>query len=300
MDEQALSYAEIKALCAGNPLIAEKMGLDVEVAKLKMLKANHQSQLYNLEDNLRLKFPKQIETAKANIEGYKSDAARLELNTVRVAESISPMTIGANNYTERKDAGAALIEACRGIKGIGSDKIGSYRGFEISISFDTATKEYKCHLKGAMTHTTALGSDPVGNITRIDNALDKIPALLKDNETKLETLYGQVENAKSELAKPFPQEAALLEKSARLTELDTLLSLDGKDGPPAEARDGDAHTKETSTTVSAVEVPKPPEARQAPTIPQPVTAVMARKEAKTEDNTPTVKPPVKKKSHDAR
>jgi N12 class adenine-specific DNA methylase len=279
MDEQALSYAEIKALCAGYPLIAEKMGLDVEVAKLKMLKANHQSQQYRLEDNLRLNFPKQIESTKANIEGYKADIERLEINTVRDEEGISPMTIGANSFSERKDAGAALIEACRNIEGIGSDKVGSYRGFEMSISFDTFNKEYKCHLKGAITHTVPLGSDPAGNIIRIDNAFEKLPALLNSAEAKLETLYSQVENAKVELTRPFPQEAELAEKSARLTELDSLLNLDGKDEPDAEARDGDTPVADANVPLNSV----------------------TEKVSQTEFDTD--KPPqdkVKKKSHDER
>jgi hypothetical protein len=240
MDEQALSYAEIKALCAGNPLIAEKMGLDVEVAKLKMLKANHQSTIYRLEDNLRLNFPKQIETTKAAIEGYKSDIERLEVNTVKVIEGISPMKIGENSFSERKDAGAALIEACRSIQGVASGKIGTYRGFEMSITFDTFNKEYKCNLKGAMTYTVPLGSDPAGNITRIDNALEKINVTLESSQARLDTLYSQVENAKIELAKPFPQEAELTAKSARLAELDGLLSLDGKDEPTADTPAADA------------------------------------------------------------
>ena len=328
MDEQALSYAEIKALCAGNPLIAEKMGLDVEVAKLKMLKANHQSQIYRLEDNIRLNFPKQIEGTKATIEGYKSDAERLATNTVKALEGISPMTIGANSFSERKDAGAALIDACRTIKGIGPDKVGSYRGFEISISFDTNTKEYRCHLKGAMTHTTALGSDPVGNITRIDNVLERIPALHKDAESKLETLCSQMENAKAELSKPFPQEAVLAEKSARLVELDALLSLDGRDESPDEARNGEAPADRADaavhTDISAVNAAptKTPEPQQALPVPQqaaqlpkdtqtaPTAAFAVRSDVKppevkadtkvTGTDAKDVNAPIKKKSYDER
>jgi len=240
MDEQALSYAERKALCAGNPLIAEKMGLDVEVAKLKMLKASHQSQLYRMEDNLRLTFPAQIESSKAAIEGYKSDIVRLEANTHKVEDGISPMTIGASNFTERKDAGAALIDACHKTQGTEPLKVGSYRGFEMTVFYDTRTSEYKCQLKGAMTHSIALGADPSGNITRIDNALEKIPVTLDGVETKLQSLYSQVENAKLELAKPFSQEAELAEKSARLSELDKLLTLDSNDKAAPVSRDGDS------------------------------------------------------------
>jgi len=278
MDEQALSYAEIKALCAGNPLIAEKMGLDVEVAKLKMLKANHQSQQYRLEDSLRLSFPKQIESEKAYIEGYKADLERLTVNTVNVAEGISPMTIGGSSYGERKDAGAALIDACRGIDVAGQFKVGSYRGFEMSVSFDIFHQEYKCHLKGAMTHTVPLGTDPVGNITRIDNALEKISTTLSGAETQLEALYSQVENAKAELDRPFPQEAELAEKSARLTELDTLLSLDGKDEQPAaEVREGG--------TPAAIPTKTPLTA----------THTAARTETKRADEPPDTPPPNKPK-----
>ena len=231
MDEQALSYAEIKALCAGNPLIAEKMGLDVEVAKLKMLKASHQSQLYRLEDNLRLNFPKQIETAKAAIEGYRADVSRLEANTVNVSEGISPMTIGGGSYSERKEAGAAIIEACSKIKNVGQDKtkIGTYRGFEVLVSYDFHGSKYDCHLKGAMTHTIPLGTDPVGNITRIDNALEGMEPKLQSCREQLESTLTQQETAKTEVEKPFPQEAELTDKSARLNEINIALNLDEKD-----------------------------------------------------------------------
>ena len=267
----------LKALCAGNPLIAEKMGLDVEVAKLKMLKANHQSQQYRLEDNLRLNFPKQIESTKAAIEGYKTDAERLEMNTVKVAEGISPMTISGNSFTERKDAGAALIEACRSIYDASTEKVGSYRGFEVSISFDTHNKEHKCHLKGAMSYAIPLGSDPVGNITRIDNAIEKISATIDNAEAKLETLYSQVENAKAELARPFPQEAELAEKSVRLTELDALLSLDGKDEQATETRDGDTHVVDSNDgrEQKTQHQPAPPSASK-----ENFTAVMEKAEGK--------------------
>jgi hypothetical protein len=320
MDEQALSYAEIKALCAGNPLIAEKMGLDVEVAKLKMLKANHQSTLYRLEDNLRLNFPKQIESTKEAIEGYKSDIERLDVNTVKVAEGISPMTIGTSSYGERKDAGAALIEACRSIQGVASGKIGTYRGFEMSITFDTYHKEYRCNLKGAMTYTVPLGSDPAGNIIRIDNALEKINATLESSQARLDTLYSQVENAKIELAKPFPQEAELTAKSARLAELDGLLSLDGKDEPPS------ADTPVADTEINIDGVPEKalavkestaeligdettPQVSQSPQtqfpkptqpISMPVTGVTIKADVKKEEAAEPPQEKPKKKSHDER
>ena len=298
MDEQALSYAEIKALCAGNPLIAEKMGLDVEVAKLKMLKAHHQSQLYHLEDKLRLHFPKQIEGTKANIEGYKADIERLEINTVHVAEGTSPMTIGNNSFIERKDSGAALIEACRSIEGIGAGKVGSYRGFEMSVSFDTFNKKYKCHLKGAITHTVSLGSDPAGNIIRIDNAFEKLPTFLNNAEEKLETLYSQIENAKVELIKPFPKEVDLSEKSARLTELDSLLSLDGKDETTSDSLDGntpdaDGNIPVNSTTEKVLQGSQ----TITPALKENFTTAVTKAEVNTDN---PMQDKVKNKSHDER
>jgi hypothetical protein len=296
----------------------------VEVAKMKMLKANHQSTLYRLEDNLRLNFPKQIESTKANIEGYKSDIERLEINTVKVSEGISPMMIGANSYGERKDAGAALIEACRGIQGVSSGKIGTYRGFEMSITFDTFHKEYRCNLKGAMTYTVPLGSDPAGNIIRIDNALEKINATLETSEARLETLYSQVENAKIELAKPFPQETELAEKSARLAELDSLLSLDGKDEQTAETPAIDAPVtdadigidgapekvlavKESNEELTGDETtPQAPQSPQ-PQFPKPtqpvsplVPGVTVKAEVKKEEAADLPQDKPKKKIHDER
>jgi hypothetical protein len=229
MDEQALSFAEIKALATGNPLIIEKSQLEAEVGKLKILKANHQSTQYRLEDNLRLTFPKQIEGAKTAIAGYTADIARLEANTVKVAEGISPLRIGEHTYTERKDAGQALIDACKEIKGMKAHNIGSYRGFEISITYDAVKSEYNCHLKGAMTHSVSLGNDPGGNITRIDNALEKITQTLKSTEERLETLLTQVKNAEAEINQPFPHETLLAEKSAKLAEINKQLSEAGKE-----------------------------------------------------------------------
>ena len=296
MDEQALSYAEIKALCAGDPLIAEKMGLDVEVAKLRMLKASHKSQQYRMEDDLRLNFPKQIESSKAAIDGYRGDTERIQMNTVIVAKGISPMTIGKSTFGERKEAGTALIEACRGMPGMGPERIGSYRGFEVSISFDAFNKEYKCHLKGAMTYSVPLGTDPVGNITRIDNALERMSDMLRTAEEKLETLYIQVENAKTELTRPFPKEAELAEKSARLTELDTLLNLDNKSEPDSDTRDDETPVKDTLVNPDRDKKQPPVQQLKSQTAPLP------SKEDKKAEAT-TAKPTqekTKKKSHDER
>ena len=230
MDEEALSYAEIKALCAGNPLIAEKMNLDIEVSKLKLLKSEHQSQRYNLEDALLKNFPKRIEATKGHIGGFKADMARLETNTHRTEEGISPMTIGDKTYTDRSEAGAALLAACQSIRTTDTTHIGSYRGFDMYISFDKHNSEFTCSMKGSMTHTATLGADESGNITRINNAFDKIPQRLASSEAQLQTLYEQVENAKVELTKPFAFEAEFIEKSARLAELDATLNMDDSPG----------------------------------------------------------------------
>ena len=227
VDEEALSYAEIKALCAGNPYIKEKMQLDIDVAKLKLLKSEHQNQQYRLQDNLLQYFPMQIESTKEHIEGFKADIARLETNTHKSEESISPMVIGNKTYTDRGEAGAALLEACKSIISTQPVKIGSYRGFDMLISFDSYNKVFHCNMKGSMTHSTALGNDSFGNITRINNAFEKLPQRLRSSEAMLLTLNEQVENAKTELAKPFSFEAELTEKSSRLVELDSLLSIDG-------------------------------------------------------------------------
>jgi hypothetical protein len=252
VDEQALSYAEIKALCAGNPLIKEKMQLDIDVAKLKLLQSEHRNQQYGLQDNLMTHFPKQIETHKGYIEGFKADISRLETNTHKTEEGISPMTIGGKTYTDRGEAGAALLEACKSITTTEAAKIGKYRGFDILISFNTLHQRFDCDLKGSMTHSAELGTDSFGNITRINNAFDKIPQRLRSVEAKLQTLNEQVVNAQAELEKPFPLEAELSEKSARLAELDAELNVDDNAG--TEEREGDVklpeHMAEAETSAA--------------------------------------------------
>ena len=228
VDEDVLSYAEIKALCAGDPHIKEKMQLETEVSKLKMLKADHQSQQYRLQDNILQHLPIKIESARSHIEGFKSDIIRLESNTHMAEESISPMMIGEITYTDRRQAGAALLKACKGISTSEPTRVGSYRGFNMYISYDKSTNEFKADMKGCMTHTATLGNDSSGNITRINNAFDKIPARLASVEAQLETLYSQQANAKAELGKPFEFEQELTEKSMRLAELDSMLNLDEK------------------------------------------------------------------------
>ncbi len=228
VDEQALSYAEIKALCAGDPNIREKMDLDVEVARLKVLKADHQSQQYRLEDQLLKYFPAEIEKTKGFIKGFKEDMEVVQAHPVP-EEGFVGMEVKGVYYAEKADAGDAILAVCKEFQSMDSVPIGSYRGFQMELSFDSFSKEFQVALKGEMTHRVSIGTSAVGNMTRLDNALAGIPQKLEKAEQKLEGLYQQQDNAKAEVGKPFPQEAELAEKSARLSELDALLNMDERD-----------------------------------------------------------------------
>jgi hypothetical protein len=227
VDEAALSYAEIKALCAGNPLIVEKIQLDIEVARLKVLRGDYQSDIYRLQDNITQNFPKQIKKVEATIASYKADIALAAANTHKDKEGISPLKIGGKVYTERAEAGEAILLARKGMTGTGVETIGSYRGFEIQVSYDTRANEHKLHLKGNQTYTMSMG-DSMGNIARLDNAIDKLGDSLKDVETRLDNLLEQMVAAKEAVDKPFPQEAEYQEKVAKLAELDAALNTDDR------------------------------------------------------------------------
>ncbi len=231
VDEQALSYAEIKALCAGDPNIREKMDLDVEVARLKVLKADHQSQQYRLEDQLLKYFPAEIEKQKGFIKGFKEDIETVAAHPVP-EEGFVGMEVKGVQYAEKAEAGEAILSACKGFQSMDSVPIGSYRGFDMELSFDSFSKEFQIALKGEMTHRVSIGTSAAGNMTRLDNALANIPQRLETAEQKLDGLYQQQEAAKAEVGKPFPQEAELAEKSARLSELDALLNMDERDSSP--------------------------------------------------------------------
>ena len=225
VDEQALSYAEIKALCAGDPNIKEKMDLDVEVARLKVLKADHLSQQYRLEDKLLKYFPAEIESQHSLINGLKKDIEIVKANPIP-EEGFIGMTIMGKHYTEKADAGEAILSACKVVNSTNSLTLGEYRGFSMEIFFESFSKEYQVALKGEITHRATLGSSTLGNLTRIDNVLSSIPERLERAEQKLNTLNDQKESSKLELGKPFPQEKELAEKTARLAELDALLNMD--------------------------------------------------------------------------
>ena len=234
VDETALSFAEIKALCAGDPRIKERMDLDVEVAKLKLMKADHQSKQYRLEDQLLKYFPEEIEKHKGFIKGFESDLEVLAAHP-HPEDGFAGMEIRGDLLTDKENAGAALLDACKEVKTSDPVQIGSYRGYAISVEFSAWKQEYTLLLKGQMTHRATLGTDPRGNLTRIDNALAQMPQRLEAAKAQLDNLYQQQAAAKEEVGKPFLYEEELRSKNARLVELDTLLNIDGKGQAHAEA-----------------------------------------------------------------
>lgn len=229
VDETALSFAEIKALCAGDPRIKERMDLDLEVSKLRIMKADHNSKQYHLEDDLLKHFPSQIQEAQGFITGLQADIQTLKQHP-HPADSFAGMEIQGMTYTDKVSAGTALLDACQGITGTEPVNIGSYRGFSLSVKFSGFT--HKLNLKGAVAYQVELGADARGNLTRIDNALDKMPESLENYKTKLANLLQQQEAAKAEAGKPFPQEEELRLKSARLAELDAELNLSSSKPQP--------------------------------------------------------------------
>ena len=252
VDEQALSYAEIKALCAGNPLIKEKMDLDVQVAKLKVLKADHQSQKFRLQDKLLTKFPADIRETNAYIAGVKADA-QLSAAHPQVQEGFCGMTIKGVTYDEKKTAGERLVLACSELPNAEEKVIGSYRGFELSLRFDTFRSEYQAILKGQRRYPVPLGTDPLGNIIRLDNSLNNFPERINSAENELATLHQQQVAAQIEVEKPFPQEEELAEKSARLAELNTQLDVDEKSHEPEQDEEEQENVSRRPSVLAALE-----------------------------------------------
>jgi hypothetical protein len=245
VDETALSYAEIKALCAGNPLIAEKMNLDIDVAKLRMLKADHQSQHYRLEDDLLKRFPEQITSVKERITGIEKDVAMYGAEAAKLVSTqtgidgkiksattaaFAGMTINGVTHEEKEPAGKALLEACKTVTDKNDKPIGEYMGFKMSLRFDSFNKQFQLYLRGSMTYQVDLSTDTFGNITRINNALNDLPKKLEGAKAQLETVLIQQEAAKVELAKPFMLGDELNEKEARLALLNAELNIDGNGG----------------------------------------------------------------------
>lgn len=229
VDEQALSYAEIKALASGNPMIKEKMDLDIEVSKLKLLKANHLSQKYALEDAISKGFPKQIAETQARIAGYGADIATVKENTHPNGDGFSPLTLAGVTHADKKEAGAALLTMCQTMLSPEATQIGSYRGLTLELAFDTFAREYRLTMIGQLRHTVTLGTDVFGNLQRMDNVLEGLPIKEQTCREQLSNLQTQLETAKAEVQKPFPREAELNTKTARLEELNSLLNLDHKE-----------------------------------------------------------------------
>ena len=252
VDEQALSYAEIKALCAGNPLIKEKMDLDVQVAKLKVLKADHQSQKFRLQDKLLTKFPADIQEATAHIAGLKADA-QLAAAHPQGKEGFCGMVIKGVTYDEKKTAGERLVLACSELPNAEEKVIGSYRGFELSLRFDAFRTEYQALLKGQRKYTVPLGNDPLGNIIRLDNSLNNFPERITAAENELTTLHQQQAAAQIEVEKPFPQEEELTEKSARLAELNAQLDVDEKSHEPEQDEEEQEDAPRRPSVLAALE-----------------------------------------------
>ena len=243
IDETALSYAEIKALCTGNPHIKEKMDLDIDVQRLRLLKANHLSQRYALEDQIIKELPQQIAKYEQYIEGYLSDMDRLKENTHPNEDGFSPMEVEGTVYTDKKAAGSAILAACKAMTSPEPVPLGQYRGFSMDLSFASLTREFKVTLKGALYYTTNLGTDVFGNILRLDNLLESMEERINTCREQLENTRMQLENAKLEVDKPFPQEDELKRKSARLDELNILLNMDKRE---SEIVDGDVGDEVTA------------------------------------------------------
>ncbi len=255
IDEAALSYAEVKALATGNPYIKEKMDLDIQVSKLKLLKANHTSQRYRLEDNIAKHYPMQITALKERLEGYRADIQTYAAHKPVDKDAFS-MKIGNRTYTDKKEAGAALIDMCRSAKQPNmAVTIGEYQGFKMSVSFDSFFSKFTISLKGSLSHEVEIGADPLGNLQRLSNALEGMTGKMADVEQKLSNVEHQLETAKVEVTKPFAQEQELAEKLERLAELNALLNMDekgdnaldmGDDEPEDENGEQSAQTQERS------------------------------------------------------
>ena len=255
VDETALSYAEIKALCAGDERIKEKMDLDVDVARLKLMRANHQSQQYKLEDSILKRFPEEIEKSKGFISGLEADMRTLAAHP-HPEDGFAGMTVKNDNLTDKDNAGAALLEAFKDVRGMEPVPIGTYRGFQMSLTLEDFGKDYVLTLKGQMTHRVTLGKDARGNLTRIDNVLNAMPDRLQNVINTLDATTAQMEAAKAELGKPFPQEEELRVKSARLAELNAELNIDERTPMEQLADDAAISAKAERPSVLARQITK--------------------------------------------
>ena len=232
VDEAALTYAEVKALATGNPYIKEKMDLDIQVSRLKLMKANHTSQIYRLEDNIAKNYPKQIEILQERIRGFQTDMETVRKNLPADKDNFS-MKVGNRIFTDKKEAGTAILAMCQEMDSLQQMvEIGEYAGMKMKVTFDSFNRKFVMSLKGELSHNFELGSDAFGNITRLHNVLDGMAGKLSEAETKLNNVTHQLETAKMEVQKPFPAEEELKEKMERLAELDALLNMDEKGETP--------------------------------------------------------------------
>jgi len=250
IDEAALSYAEVKALATGNPYIKEKMDLDIQVSKLKLMKANHTSQRYRLEDNIAQHYPKQIATLKERLAGYKADIQTYGQNKPLDKDSFS-IKIGNRVFTDKKEAGTVLIDMCRNAKQPNmAVSIGEFQGFKMSVSFDSFNSKFTIVLKGQLSHEVEIGADPLGNLQRLSNALEAMNGRMGIVEEKLANVEHQLETAKVEVTKPFPQEAELSEKLERLAQLNALLNMDEKGDSAVAMEDDEPETEKKEERVA--------------------------------------------------
>lgn len=229
IDETALSYAEIKALCTGNPYIKEKMDLDIDVQRLRLMKASHLSQRYALEDQIIKKFPQEIASYEQIMQGLQSDITAAKEHTRPNEDGFSPMVIEGVVHSSKKAAGSAILEVCRNMTTPDPISLGQYRGFAMQLHFDSMKREYVITLQGQLTHPVSLGTDIFGNIQRLDNVIESFPERVENCRALLENVHHQLEAAKTAAQAPFPREGELKAKSARLDELNILLNLDKKE-----------------------------------------------------------------------
>ena len=290
VDDTALSYAEIKALATGNPYIKEKMDLDVQVSKLKLLKANHTSQIYRLESDIAKNFPVQISALKERIAGMQVDSQVVKSVDLQDNDTFA-MTVGNVLCEDKKEAGEALIAACAGLKAVSTGgKVGEYHGFTLSASYNMFSNAFELTIKGKCSYKLEIGKDPVGNMQRIHNTLSSIDRKLTESEQKLETVQQQLATAQEEVKKPFPKEAELNEKIERLSELNALLNMDEKGNETIMADEDIGREGSSTDSRDAVEEKELPET--ADRIHKP--SILERlKQEKAQQNT-AEQPPVQK------
>ena len=296
VDDTALSYAEIKALATGNPYIKEKMDLDVQVSKLKLLKANHTSQIYRLESDIAKNFPVQISALKERIAGTQADLQNIKSVDLKDSDAFI-MTIGNVNYADKKEAGEALLAACAGLKTVSTGgKVGEYHGFRLSATFNAFTHTFELTVKGKCSYKLEIGKDPAGNIQRIHNTFFSIERKLTESEQKLETVQQQLATAQEEVKKPFPKEAELNEKMERLSELNSLLNMDEKGNETIMAdEDIGREASAESDKRESVEERELPEIADKPHKPSIVDRLKQEKAQQNAPQQPTVQKSAKKK-----